>query len=183
MDKKLYLYNNCVITNAAVDGDFLNIEGYAAHYNKANLNREVVDSNSFTKFFAMYGEKKLIPLINWEHGDSVIGDITKIESRDDGLWIQGRLNQGVKIVADMIAPNILAGTLNSFSTEGFIDGGYDGIVENSDGTYYVKDFLLTAVSVVRNPADWDAKFSIKNYFEELKAQQKKTFRVLPNMLY
>ena len=73
----------------------------------------------------------------------------------------------------MIIPNILSGDLNSFSTEGYIKDGYNGIVENEDGTYYVKDFLLTAVGIVPTPADWDATFTLANYLKGYEEDKRK----------
>lgn len=166
------LNSYCDIVNAVTEDNFLKIEGIAAHYNKPNLNSEIVDANSFNMFFNMYKSKELEPVVNYEHSDTVIGDVTKIVSKKDGLWISARLNNGVKIVNEMLAPNILAGTLKKFSTEGMIYGGLDGIVVNEDDTYYVKNFLLTAVSIVRTPADPNAAFSVKNYIEELKRRSR-----------
>lgn len=172
-NKIIALENLCHIENAFEEDGFINIEGYAAHYNKANLNNEVVDSRSFTRFFNMYANKELEPHVNWQHTDTVVGPITEIVSREDGLWISAKLNKGVKIVDEMIAPNILAGTLNKFSTEGYIYGGYDGIVENKDGSYYVKDFLLTSVSIVRTSADPQAVFTVKNFIDEWRENKKR----------
>ena len=184
METKILTLNNiCKIENAAVDGDVLRIGGYACHYDVTNLNQERVNAKSFDSFFTLYNEGKLTPRLNWEHSDTVIGGIDEIESRENGLWINCHLNQGVKIVADMIAPNILAGDLNSFSTEGYILNGYNGIVENDDDSYYVKDFILTAVSIVRTPADWDAVFTVQNFIDEFKAKKPKAMKVFPNMLY
>lgn len=167
------LNSYCDITNAVTEDNFLKIEGYAAHYNKPNFNSEIVNADSFNMFFNMYKSKELEPVVNYEHSDTVLGDVTEIVSKKDGLWISARLNNDVKIVNEMLAPNILAGTLKKFSTEGIIYGGLDGIVVNKDNTYYVKNFLLTAVSIVRTPADPNAAFSVKNYIEELKRKQSK----------
>lgn len=185
MDKKILSLNKlCKIENAAVDGDVLRIGGYACHYDVTNLNSERVNAKSFDSFFCLYNEGKLKPRLNWEHTDTVIGGIDEIVSKENGLWINCHLNQGVKIVSDMIAPNILSGDLDSFSTEGYILNGYNGIVENAeDDSYYVKDFILTAVSIVRTPADWDAVFTVQNFIDEFKANKPRGMRVLPNMLY
>lgn len=92
------------------------------------------------------------------------------------------LNRDVKINSDMIIPNILAGTINGFSTEGFIQDGWDGIVELESGGYYVKNFILTAVAVTATPADWDAKFSLSNFIKEYKDKKEKESEEIKNNL-
>lgn len=163
--------NDLKIENAVETDSLLNIEGYCCHFNKTNLNMERVDEHSFDTFFEMYVEGKLVPKLNYNHTDTIIGGIDDFDTRKDGLYIKAHVNKNVAICKDMIIPNILSGDLNAFSTEGFIKDGYDGIVENKDGSYYVKDFLLTHVSVVSCPADWDAKFSLSNFINEYKAQK------------
>lgn len=170
--KNIRLNHIYKIENASLDNDMLKIEGYAAHYNKTNLNDEVVDSKSFDTFFSMYNAKQITPRLTWEHSDSVIGGIDEIVSKTNGLWITAHLNNNVKIVNDMIAPNVLAGDLDSLSSEGYVLNGINGIVNNPDGSYYVRDFLLTAVSVVRTPADPEAKFTVKNFVDEWNEQHK-----------
>jgi len=170
-DRILSLNNLCKIENASAEDGFLHIEGYAAHYNKKNLNEELVDNRSFDYFFSLYNSNELKPKLTWEHTDQVIGGIDNIVSKKEGLWISARLNYNVKIVEEMIAPNIIAGDIDSFSTEGFVRNGYDGIIENKDGSYYVKDFILTAVSVVRTPADSAAVFSVANYIKEFASKK------------
>lgn len=169
---KLYYNNICKIENASVTDDILRIEGYCAHYGKANLNAEIVDAKSFDTFFRMYENKEIEPHLNWEHSDVVVGGIDQIVSKNNGLWISAHLNNSVKIVSEMIAPNILAGDIDKFSTEGYVMGGIDGIVQNSDNSYYVKDFLLTAVGIVRTPADPSARFTVKNFIDNWKEEHK-----------
>ena len=164
--KDLKIRTNFKIENAVEDDKFLNIDGYACHWNVRNLNDEIVDENSFDTFFQMYGDGKLKPALNYNHTDLIIGGIDTIERKDDGLFISCHLNKDVRECRDSIIPNILAGDITGFSTEGFIKNGFDGVDFNEDGSYYVRDFLLTAVAVVSTPADWDAQFSVKNYVNE-----------------
>ena len=164
-NNKIYL-NDFKIENYADDSDFLKIQGYCCHYGNANLNDEIVDNTSFAAFFKLYNDKKLNPSFTYDHSDEVIGGIDSIVSKKDGLYLTARLNKKVKRCNEMIIPNIMAGDLNSLSTEGFPLNYTKSIVENEDGSYFVKDFILTAVSVVRTPADYDAKFSITNYIAE-----------------
>lgn len=162
---------NFKIENALQKDDTIEIEGFACHFNKENLNGEIVDANSFTTFFKMMEEGKLKPKLNWNHTDTLIGGINDIISVDEGLYMNAYLNTNIAIVRDMIGPSVLAKELDSFSTEGYIQNGYDGIVEMEDGSYYVKDFLLTAVAVVPTPADWNATFTLKNFIDEYKASK------------
>ena len=163
-NNKIYIYNqDFKIQNAVQNDTRLNIEGYFCHYNKPNLNREIVDENSFGEFFKLYGEKKVVPALNYDHTNSLIGGVDGIEKRSDGLWLNAHLNRNVALVRDMLEPCIMSGDINSFSSEGYIVGGWDGITELNDGNYYVKNFLLTAVAVVAVPADPDAKFSLQNF--------------------
>ena len=166
MTPNLILHHNFRIENAVESEKFLNIDGYACHWNVRNLNDEIVDSNSFDKFFQMYEEGKLKPALNFNHGELIIGGIDTIERRDEGLYISCHLNKDVRECRDTIIPNILANDISGFSTEGYVVDGIDGVDFNDDGSYYVRNFLLTAVAVVSTPADWDARFTVRNYLNE-----------------
>lgn len=179
MEQKIYLNNTFELANAAEESDRINIVGYACRYNEMNLNSELVDSKSFDAFFSLYNSKKLSPYFNWEHSDAVIGGIDSVTSDKNGLIVNAHLTKDVAIVRDMIAPLVMSGDLNSFSTEGSVLNGYDDIVELPNGGYYVKNFILKGVSVVRTPACPDAKFSLANYireYEEAKRQREDTIR-------
>lgn len=166
MSDILQIRHTFKIENAVTEDNNLVINGMAAHYNVRNLNDEIVDANSFSEFFNLYNEGKLTPALNWNHSDTIIGGVDLIESRKDGLWMQAHLNGNVAICRDMIIPCIMGNELNSFSTEGYIRDGVNGVDFNEDGSYYVRNFLLTAVAIVPTPADSDAKFSVKNYLLE-----------------
>ena len=170
MDNKVYICNNCAITNAVEDENFLHIEGYAAHFNRANLNSERVTKESFDEFFELYNNKKLVPGLNWNHDPNMyIGGITGLTTDKNGLYMKARLNKNVKIVAEMLLPNILSEDIRGLSTEGFVD--YTDIEYLKDGTYMCKKFLLTNIAVVKTPADWEAGFSISNLFKNNKPQE------------
>ena len=179
MEQKIFLDNTFTLENAAEDGDRLNISGYACKFNEMNLNSELVDSKSFNTFFTLYNSGKLKPYCNWEHTDTTIGGIDGIESDTNGLFVKAHLTKSVAIVRDMIAPLVMSGDLNSFSTEGRILNGYSGLMQLPNGGYYVKDFILVGVSVVRQPACPDAKFTLANYireYEDLKKQEEETIK-------
>lgn len=173
MEKQtVYIYNELAITNAAEDGDLLNIEGVACHYNRANLNGEIVNAKSFDVFFGLYNDKKLTPALNWSHNsDIIIGGIDSLVSKKDGLHMQAHLNKNVAIVRDTLLPNILAGDIKSLSTEGWAQNIR---WNDDDDTYYVGDFILTAVAVVSTPADYEAEFSVRNKFANLREQKPET---------
>ena len=173
MEQLLITTNNYEIHNAVETDDFLNIEGYCCHYNKMNLNSQVVDEKSFAYFFSLYNANKLTPRLNYNHSDTVIGGIDKIRTEYDGLYMYAHLNKNIPVNNEMIIPNILAGDIKSLSTEGFIKDGYKGIEELENG-YYVKNFVLTGVSVVSTPSDPDAQFSITNFVKEYEEWKKST---------
>lgn len=163
--------NGLKIENAKNKDNIIEIEGYCAHYNRANLNNERVDANSFKKFFNMFENGIVKPHLNYNHDSNMlIGGIDDIVSMDEGLFMQAHLNKDVALVRDTIWPLIESHDLDSFSTEGVIENGWDGIEEQDDGTYYVKDFILLGVAIVANPADWEAKFTFKNFLDENKAK-------------
>lgn len=168
---KTIFLNGLKIENAKNKENIIEIEGWACHFNRANLNKEIVDEKSFDKFFDMYKNGVLKPNLNYNHSDQLIGGIDDIVAMNEGLFMQAHLNKDVALVRDTIWPLIESDDLNSFSTEGYIDNGWKGIVENDDDTYYVKDFILLGVAIVANPADWDAKFTLKNYIDEYRTQK------------
>lgn len=183
MSDILQIRHTFKIENAVTEDNNLVINGMAAHYNVRNLNDEIVDANSFNEFFSLYNEGKLTPALNYNHTDTIIGGVDLIESRKDGLWMQAHLNGNVAICRDMIIPCIMGNELNSFSTEGYIRDGVNGVDFNEDGSYYVRNFLLTAVAIVPTPADSDAKFTIKNYLENnpnLLINNKKDDKIIKN---
>lgn len=173
MDKNLILHNTFHIENAVADDNALYLEGYAAHYDRPNLNREIVSASSFDYFFSLYNENKLRPALTYEHDNTlVIGAIDELVSKDDGLFMKCHLTRSVPI-CDTIIPNVMAGNIDSFSSEGYIVDGIDGVEFLDNGDYYVKSFLLTAVSVVNTPADYDAKFSVRNYLNTIQKPEPK----------
>lgn len=176
MENKFFIENRFELANAAQESDFLKIEGYACRFDMENLNGQICDAKSFDAFFEMYNSGKLRPYVNWEHdSDKVIGGIDDIAVMDDGLYLQARLNMNVPLVRDMIAPNVLAGDIDSFSTEGrTLNSPMEDLIVRKDGSFYVKNFILTAVAVVTIPADWTAKFGLANYLEgwkQLRAEE------------
>lgn len=179
MERKIYL-NGLDIVNVVNSENTASIEGYAAHFNVPNLNYEIVDANSFNDFFELYNAGKIKPRLNWEHGDTILGGIDSLEIKDNGLYMKAHLNKGVKLVSDTILPLIEGGDLNSFSTEGFID--WNSIVENEDGTYYAKSFMLVGVSIVSVPADPEAKFSLNSFIKEYIESKKETVEEIKNNL-
>lgn len=172
MNNKFYIESPTLhITNAVEDKDFLIIEGTAAHFDVPNLNNEIVGKESFDKFFEMYSSNKIIPSLTYNHdSNNLIGGIDDVYIEKDTLMCLAHINKNIKFCADTLIPSILAGDTKSYSTEGFVN--YDDIVEHEDGTYYCKNFMLTAISVVNLPADYKSEFVIKNWYEAEKALRK-----------
>lgn len=165
---RIYINNELTFNSVEESDDFLRIKGYGCHYNIRNLNDEIVDAKSFNHFFDMYNSGFLTPLLNYEHDRTmVIGTVDSITSDNTGLFFECSINAAVPFCKDNLIPNIQKGVIKSFSTEGFIENGYNGIVTNSDGSYYVKDFVLTDLAVVCHPADWSSEFSIANYMKHI----------------
>lgn len=161
--------NGLQIENVKDSEKTVEIEGFICHFNKANLNNEIVDKNSFNNFFSLYRNKQLRPRLNYEHTDQIIGGIDEIEQFDEGLYMRAHLAKNVAIVRDTILPLIETNDLTSCSTEGFVD--FNDIIENNDGTYYVSNFMLTGCSIVSCPADPQAKFSLSNFIKDYIAQK------------
>ena len=166
------ILGNYKIENTKESEDKLYFSGYCCHFNFENLNMEIVDENSFKTFFKMYNAKQIIPVVNYNHDNNwIIGGIEDIISDSTGLYMEAYLTKGVKINDEMIIPNILNHTLSGLSTEGYIQNGYDGIVENPNGSYYVKDFLLTSVAITSTPADYLAHLTLNSFIDQLKSKQ------------
>ena len=166
METKLYINNpidNLKFTNSE---DKLEIEGYCCHWNKKNLNGEIVMKESFDTFFAAYSKGTIRPVLNHEHDNSrVIGGIDELDRDDTGLYIIAHLNKTIPYVNEWLVPNIVAGDIKNLSTEGFPVGGINSIKINEDKSYTVLDFMLTAVAIVNHPADTIADFSVRNYMQ------------------
>lgn len=181
--KSIYINNTFTVENAVNDSDYLNIAGYCCKYNALNLNGEMVDSNSFNTFFKLRESGQIRPYFNWEHSDVTIGGIDEITSDDNGLFIKCHLTKAVAIVRDMIAPLVMSGDLDSFSTEGQVLNGYDGIIQLANGGYYVKDFILRGVSIVRLPACPDATFTLENFIKEYEERKREEEKKMKWYLY
>lgn len=171
-NKIIYLQNDIKLVNLKEDDGKMFLEGYAAHFDKVNLNSQIVNAKSFDTYFSLLNDNKIgKAIMNWEHDrDKQIGAIDNITTDDEGLFIEAHLNTDIPFVSDWLVPNIKANDLTGLSTEGYVYGGIDGIVMNDDGSYYVKDFILYAVALTTNPADVEARFSLANAVQEWKLQ-------------
>lgn len=161
-------FDNIEIANAAEDGSVMRIEGYACHWDEANLNRQRVNANSFQKFFDMMEAGKLDnPILNYNHDSAMlIGRVDGLERNDRGLWMKAHINKDVAFVRDTLMPMILNKDINKLSTEGYISK--NDVEFFDDDTFYIKNFMLSAIAVVSTPADWDATFSLTNVVNRLK---------------
>lgn len=169
------------IFNVSEESNLIKIDGTAAHFDTPNLNGEIVNASSFENFFALYNDGKLTPALTWNHDSAqLLGGIDKLYIEDDTLRCSAHLNKDVAFCRDTLIPMILAGDVKSYSTEGWVD--YNDIEEKEDGTYFAKNFLLTAVSIVSIPADYKSEFTIKNLYDAeaakraIEAEQNKPVR-------
>lgn len=172
MDNRIRIYNDIDLLSFNSEEDRVNIEGYAAHFGVPNLNKEIVFKESFDLFFDTYSKGMIKPILNFEHqNDKQIGGIDSLEIRKEGLYMHAHINKNIPYCNEWLIPNIMAGDINKLSTEGICVGGANGIKVNSDGSYVVLNFLLTAVGIVRIPADFKAEFTVKNYLESLEKDE------------
>lgn len=170
-ENQIWFADDMATFNAIEENDrFLRIEGLGCHFGKPNLNGEIVDSSSFNDFFTMYNNGQLNPLLNYQHDQNqVIGTIDEITTTNEGLFFRASINKDVEICRTNLVPNIKNGVIRSFSTEGIIKNGYDGIEQRENNTYFVRSFLLTGLAVVNLPADPKATFTVSNMLKEREA--------------
>lgn len=139
------------------------IEGYAMHFNKVNMNGEMVRPGAFDEFFNILKEKNNMPVFNVFHKqDQLIGAWTNIRQDETGLWVEGYLDLSVAYVRDEIAPLVRNGALSNLSTEMWIN--YNDI-EPKEDYYIVNKAMLTGISLVPIGADMDTKIVLKNAIE------------------
>lgn len=140
----------------------MKIKGYACHYNKVNRNGEIVDEKSFAEFLNQRRTTGIKTPINYNHNDDlIIGAVENFYSDKSGLFIVADIYEDIDIVKKQVLPLINNGVIDRFSTEGFILR--EDIKRIDKNTYYAKNFDLTAVAVVNNPADLEAKFSTNKF--------------------
>lgn len=175
MNKLKINSGNFTINNANETPDRLIVEGYAAMYGTTNLNGWIVDNNSFAEFMKRRENGTVRTILNYEHNnDQQIGRVVELITDDKGLFATAELNLEIPFVNDWLRPNILAGDLKSFSTEGYPMNGRNDIVKSGEG-YYIKNFLLSALAITKHPAEPQANFNIANYLKEIKWQEPKKF--------
>lgn len=159
MDKQIIHLNSASFKTNENNGHLV-IEGYAAHWNTPNKNGEIVDANSFEYWLNELKQGGQKPMMNYNHNaDQIIGGWDLVECDNNGLYVIGHINSDVTLCKDTIIPLVKNGDLNSLSTEGF-SNAYENEVQ--DGCIYIKNFILTAIALVGLPADFFAKFEIKN---------------------
>lgn len=167
MEQKIRIYNDIDTLSFNNEGDRLEIAGYAAHFATKNLNGEYCFKESFSQFFDAYRDGKIRPILNYEHqDDKQIGSVDEVTADDTGLYVKAHINKNIPWCRDWLIPNIEAGDIKSYSTEMVVIGGRDGVKINDDGSYVVLSALLTAVAVVKHPADWKSEFTVANFMEQ-----------------
>ena len=150
----------------------LYLSGYAMHFNETNHNREVVIPGAFDDFFADLKKNNIMPIFDAFHKqDYLIGAWTEIKQDEVGLLVEGFLDLNIAEVANNIAPLVKNGALSGLSTEMWID--YNDI-ETKEDHYIVKKAMLTGISLVPIPADFQARIVLKNALEEPKENENST---------
>lgn len=145
--------------NIVTDGDVLRIKGYCCHFGKPNGNGEIVNKDSFDRWFNELKPTDVMPSINLMHTDRIIGGIDVLRPDDTGLWMEGRICL-TPFVRDEIMPLIDNGFLVHLSTQGWVTRWHEQLDEDTDRYYFVADeYLLMGVALVDVPADLNAKFS------------------------
>lgn len=137
----------------------MKLKGYAAHFNRANKNRERVSPEAFdTSINEFIKGNRTIP-INVNHDNTrIVGKVTSMTTDAKGLFIECELIDGVAEVQESIKPLIEGEVFRYFSTEGY---AYD-IDYKDDDTYLVNNFDIRAVAICTAPADVHATFVYSN---------------------
>lgn len=136
----------------------MTLTGYAAHYDKTNLNGERVTKGAFDRCINTYKTLGRYPFINYNHDPTqIIGVITDMHTDEAGLIVTAEIDESSPL-ATHIARYITNGKIDAYSTEGYIDN----VTPSADGTYTAAEFYITAVAIVPLPADPDATFAINN---------------------
>lgn len=153
------------------------IEGYICHFNKPNLNGEIYDEASFAWWLSELEKGGVMPALNYNHTDLIIGGWDRFESDSVGMKGYGHLNANSAQVRDNILPLVESGDVNRLSTEGWNDWNF---IEERGENLYMGRFTMTAVSLVGfPPADFGAEMkTIKNQYQEWKKTHTKPNRVV-----
>ena len=185
-NRRLHVLNGLRLNKESVkeEGNLVHIEGYACHFGIANGHGEIVSEPSFASFFKELEEGGQMPSFTFNHNSNyLIGGWDSIVSDDKGLYVKGHINTDVAFVRDNLLPLIKGGDLNCLSTEGYVGG----LKHNEDGTYNASEFVMTAISLVALPADFNAKTTISENALELKRKKKaenkaKVRRIINNLI-
>lgn len=154
-DKKYISQNFAFSRKEKTDSGYL-IEGYACHWGTPNHNGEIVNRNTYDNFFKVMAAKEQYPAMNLFHSPIIVGVWDAIESDNDtGLYVKGRIEDTNIISKNYVIPMVECGAIRSLSTQGWTN--WDNIEETEDGLI-LKDSVLTAISLVDLPADFDANF-------------------------
>ncbi len=147
--------NNTISLRAVVaDGDTLRISGYA---NKLG----VVDS-----YGTRFDPKSIIlerfrknPVLLFNHDvDKVIGKVTKVEEREDGIYVEAEISNSSAPHVAYVRDLIREGCLKAFSIR---FGGDCQMEKQEDGSMLIRNWELQELSVVSLPAQPESLFSLR----------------------
>lgn len=155
------------------EGNTLRVSGYACHFNSVNHNGELVTADSFAGWLQHLADNGKKPTFTYNHdSNKLIGGWDEMTADETGLFVRGHINTDVAFVRDELLPLIEAGDLACLSTEGWASGEYD----DERKAYVCDTFMLTAISLVALPADFDANISLNRLSQ--KTDNKKTLKTL-----
>ncbi len=159
--KILKLKNGFYFENSKEVEEGILLSGYFKKWNVNNFNNEEYAKNAYDKFINNYFIKnKLNVPINLMHGwnfESLAGKIQNMKKDDTGIFIEVLISKGAvyfENVKQLLKDKVLQG----FSDEGFAED-YE---KKEDGSYLIKEAVLTKISLVDIPAEATAKIEIKN---------------------
>lgn len=130
------------------------LKGYAAHFKRANKNRERVTTDAFDDIIKEFNKGNVLIPINVDHNDNnIVGKVIKMYKDEVGLIIEAEIFDNM-VNGEYYKTLIENGLFTRFSTQGYVRA--ENEKELNDGTVLIDKFRLTAVAIVNQPADVNA---------------------------
>lgn len=138
------------------------VSGMLTRFWETNYNGFRFEPGSYDKCIAEYFEANGLNVpLTVQHNDNdirhVVGRVTKMEKRDDGVYMEAVVLSGHPEF-DTVKCLIEGGVLQGFSNYGWADG----CERTDDGAIIVKEFSLLSASLVTTPADVSGKLEMRN---------------------
>jgi HK97 family phage prohead protease len=93
--------------------------------------------------------------------DSPVGKVTKVECREDGVFVECEISQSTNERVSYVRDLVREGCLKTFSIRFDPEAKMEKDTENP-GNYIIKDWELQEVSIVSLPAQPDSTFSLRH---------------------